>query len=534
MFNLTRKVLRFLPISLVVISFFPSFKVQASDSYIITEPTDFFFSYSEPTHFLARTYQFDTFPSDPQLWLYNVDTGELLFTNDDFYGLQSNIEMDIGAGNYRLRASTCCYEPDVWRSDPSGVWNVQYELSFNGLQNSTTTTTGGPIEETTTTDVATTSTTSTTASTTIPDSTTSSSTTVQTTEPEIDTTTSTTTETPTTSTTEVPTTSTTETPTTSTTEVPTTSTTEAPFIEPETTVEPPETTFITTTEPEQVSVPEEEITTPETTIEPSVDEPVGIPVDTIVDEPIGNQDLINNITDENLTAEEIASVVDEALGNAESEEELLSIASDLLNSDLNQEQFDSVIKSIFSQPLSDEGFEELVNQVFDEELSDEEFTSAISAILDSVLSEESFNSLVDVLGGDTVTDDQVQEAINSIIDNGIDETQALSISTSAEVLSSITGDQASEIFAEVSVGDLTDEQGEAIVDAVQDAPEEVRSSFEAEINVFDGAFDNYAPIGSEISVAERRIVIAAGAVLASAMPLPQSGKAESRNGRRVK
>ena len=509
MFNLTRKVIRFLPISLVVISFFPSFKVQASDSYIIIEPTDFFFSYSEPTHFLARTYQSDTFPSDPQLWLYNVDTGELLFTNDDFYGLQSNIEMDIGAGNYRLRASTCCYEPDVWRKWDD-TWNIQYELSFNGLQNSTTTTIGGPIEETTTTDVATTSTTSTTASTTIPDSTTSSSTTVQTTEPEVDTTTSTTTETPTTSTTEVP------------------------FIEPETTVEPPETTFITTTEPEQVSVPEEEITTPETTIEPPVDEPVDIPVDTIVDEPIGNEDLINNITDENLTAEEIASVVDEALGNAESEEELLSIASDLLNSDLSPEQFDSVIESIFSQPLSDEGFEELVNQVFDEELSDEEFTSAISAILDSVLSEEAFNSLVDVLGGDTVTDDQVQEAINLIIDNGIDETQALSISTSAEVLSSITGDQASEIFAEVSVGDLTDEQGEAIVDAVQDAPEEVRSSFEAEINVFDGAFDNYAPIGSEISVAERRIVIAAGAVLASAMPLPQSGKAESRNGRRVK
>ena len=122
----------------------------------------------------------------------------------------------------------------------------------------------------------------------------------------------------------------------------------------------------------------------------------------------------------------------------------------------------------------------------------------------------------------------------STIDFNIDETQALSISTSAEVLSSITGDQASEIFAEVAVGDLTDEQGQEIVDAVQDAPEEVRSSFEAEINVFDGAFDNYAPIGSEISVAERRVVVAVGAVLASAMPLPQSAKAESSNGRRVK
>jgi len=513
MFNLTRKILRFLPTTLAVMSFLPT-QAAASGVEIITQPTDFFFSYSEPTHFLARTYQSDTFLSDPQLWLYNADTGELLFTNDDFYGLQSNIEMDIGAGNYRLRASTCCYEPEVWRSDPSGVWNIQYELSFNGLQSNTTTTTGGPIEETTTTDVATTSTTSTTPSTTIPDTTTSSSTTVQTTEPEIETTTSTTTETP------------------------TTSTTEAPFIEPETTVESPETTLTVITEPEEVLVPEEEITTPETTIETPVeepvDEPVDIPVDIIVDEPTDNQDLVNDITDENLTAEEIASVVDEALGNAESEEELLSIASDLLDSDLSQEQFNAVIESIFDQPLSDEGFAELVSQVFDEELSDEEFASVIGAILDNPLSEEAFNSLIDVLGSDTVTDDQVQEAVNSIIENGIDETQALSISTSAEVLSSITGDQASEIFAEVAVGDLTDEQGQAIVDAVQDAPEEVRSSFEAEINVFDGAFDNYAPIGSEISVAERRVVVAVGAVLASAMPAPQSSKTESSNGRRKK
>jgi hypothetical protein len=516
MFNLTKKILRLLPTTLAIISFLPT-QAAASGREVITQPTDFLFSYLEPTQFLAQTYQSDTFPSDPQLWLYNVDTGEEIASNDDYVGLQSKIDLEIPAGNYRLRAATCCGNPNGWNGSGWG-WNIQYELSFNGLQNNTTTTIGGQIEETTTTDVATTSTTSTTSSTTIPDTTTSSSTPIQTTEPEIDTSTSTTTETPTTLTTETP----------------AISTTEAPFIEPETTIESPETTFIVITGPEEVFVPKEEITTPETTIEIPVDEPVDIPVNTIVDEPIGNQDLVNNITDENLTAEEIASVVNEALGNAGSEEELLSIASDLLNSDLSQEQFDAVIQSIFDQPLSDDGFAKLINQVFDEELSDQEFTSVIGTILDNPLSEEAFNSLIDLLGSDTVTDDQVQEAINSIIENGIDETQALSISTSAEVLSSITGDQASEIFAEVAVGDLTDEQGQAIVDAVQNAPEEVRSSFEAEINVFDGAFDNYSPIGSEISVAERRVVVAVGAVLASAMPVPQSSKTESSNGRRKK
>jgi hypothetical protein len=505
MFNLTRKILRFLPTTLAVISFLPT-QAGASGREVITQPTDFFFSYLEPTQFLAQTYQSDTFESDPQLWLYNADTGQEIASNDDYLGLQSKIDLQIPAGNYRLRAATCCGDPNAWRDGVN--WNIRYELSFNGLQSNTTTTS----EVTTTTEEPTTTTTEPETTTTEPEPTT-------TTEPEVVTTT-----------TEIP--ETTE-PETTTTEVPTT-TTEAPYIEPETTVELPETTFTVITEPEEVLVPEEEITTPETTIEIPVDEPVDIPVDTIVDEPTDNQDLVNDITDENLTAEEIASVVDEALGNAESEEELLSIASDLLDSDLSQEQFDAVIESIFDQPLSDDGFAELVDQVFDEELSDEEFASVIGAILDNPLSEEAFNSLIDVLGSDTVTDDQVQEAVDSIIENGIDETQALSISTSAEVLSSITGDQASEVFAEVTVGDLTDEQGQEIVDAVQDAPEEVRSSFEAEINVFDGAFDNYAPIGSEISVAERRVVVAVGAVLASAMPLPQSAKAESSNGRRVK
>ena len=316
MFNLTRKILRFLPTTLAVISFLPT-QAGASGREVITQPTDFFFSYLEPTQFLAQTYQSDILPSDPQLWLYNADTGQEIASNDDYLGLQSKIDLQLPAGNYRLRAATCCGDPNAWRD---GIqWNIRYELSFNGLQSNTTTTS----EVTTTTEEPTTTTTEPETTTTEPEPTT-------TTEPEVVTTT-------------------TEIPETTTTEVPTT-TTEAPYIEPETTVELPETTFTVITEPEEVLVPEEEITTPETTIEIPVDEPVDIPVDTIVDEPTDNQDLVNDITDENLTAEEIASVVDEALGNAESEEELLSIASDLLDSELSQEQFDAVIESIFDQP----------------------------------------------------------------------------------------------------------------------------------------------------------------------------------------
>jgi len=171
MSRLGRLVIPLLPLAAF---FFSSSSVRADTNPIITEPTDFWFSYSEPTQFLAETYQSDTFPSDPQLWLYN-EAGELIITNDDYIGLQSKIDLLLPAGSYRLRASTCCYEPDVWRDGV--IWNIQYELSFNGNPvNTTIAETTTTLEETTTSTSTTTTTSTSTTSTSVPDSTTSSST----------------------------------------------------------------------------------------------------------------------------------------------------------------------------------------------------------------------------------------------------------------------------------------------------------------------------------------------------------------------
>jgi hypothetical protein len=51
---------------------------------------------------------------------------------------------------------------------------------------------------------------------------------------------------------------------------------------------------------------------------------------------------------------------------------------------------------------------------------------------------------------------------------------------------------------------------------VQDAPTEVKESFEEEIDVYGDGFDEYVPTGSEIPVGERRTLIAASAALATA------------------
>ena len=347
---------------------------SAEATILVTQPTDFWFDYSEPTLFVAITYQSDTFPSDPQLWLY-TEEGVLLVTNDDFVGLQSRIEIEVPAGRYRLRASTCCYEPDVWRG--GGEWNIQYELYYNGLQTDPTTTT-----EVTTSlppEVSSTTTLAELPTTTLlpgePPSTTSSTTSI----PE------------TTTTWEMPTTSTEPTTTTTITVPPTTvPVTEAPptvtttGVPPLTTTSPPTTTAKTT-------IPTTSTPT-ETTSEPP---------ETAPDSP-------------------------------------------------------------------------------------ETTTTTLPPIVEG-------------------------EAVEPEI--------AVAYATDPEVLATVTADEATEIFDAIIVDELTPEQAAEIVAAVQDAPPEVRKAFEEEINVFDGTFDTYVPLGSSVSVSTRRTVTAATAALGATMPI---------------
>ena len=151
-----------------------------AENIIITQPTDFWFEYTQPTQFIAETYMVPDHQSDPQLWLYN-EAGNLLYTNDDYRGLQSYISIEVQPGRYRLRAGTCCGQPDVWRRNSE--WNIDYELAFNGDPASTTTTvpptttTTMPPTTTTVRPQTTTSTTTTTTTTEAPTTTTSTSTT---------------------------------------------------------------------------------------------------------------------------------------------------------------------------------------------------------------------------------------------------------------------------------------------------------------------------------------------------------------------
>ena len=116
-----------------------------ADSVRVTGTTDYWFSFTERQLFSVRTFAVDGYWSDPMLWLYNQQ-GVLQAENDDYYGLQSRLELTVEPGSYRLRAGVCCGDPNRWYD------GVSYDVSTNvsPVPQTTATTTTTTVETTTT------------------------------------------------------------------------------------------------------------------------------------------------------------------------------------------------------------------------------------------------------------------------------------------------------------------------------------------------------------------------------------------------
>jgi len=159
-----------------------------------------------------------------------------------------------------------------------------------------------------------------------------------------------------------------------------------------------------------------------------------------------------------MTEEEVAAVVEELTTIEEITPEVLSEVVDALNSDsITEEQVQAIVDAVV------ENLDTL--------------TEITAEVLDEVLN---------VLESDSVTEEQVQEIVDTILATDVTSDQATQLATSAAVLESITGDQATEVFASIDTGELSGEEAAAIVEALLEAPTEVKEAFEEEINVFEG------------------------------------------------
>lgn len=75
--------------------------------------------------------------------------------------------------------------------------------------------------------------------------------------------------------------------------------------------------------------------------------------------------------------------------------------------------------------------------------------------------------------------------------------------------------EAVAVIAE-NIESLSAEELTAIAETVSNAPPEVKREFEEQVNIFGGGLDSYVPLGSEVTVGQRRALIAVGAVLVTA------------------
>jgi hypothetical protein len=120
------------------------------------------------------------------------------------------------------------------------------------------------------------------------------------------------------------------------------------------------------------------------------------------------------------------------------------------------------------------------------------------------------------------TPDQVAEIVDTILNSEVTSDQAEQLVAAVEVLSVITGEQAQELFQAIEPAQLSESMAAVISDAMNDpaVPDEVKEAFEETLNIFSNdGFSTYVPLGSNVNVAVRRTIIA-GTTILVAMPSP--------------
>jgi hypothetical protein len=114
----------------------------------------------------------------------------------------------------------------------------------------------------------------------------------------------------------------------------------------------------------------------------------------------------------------------------------------------------------------------------------------------------------------------IEAIVDSVLTKDLDTSQATLLITSPAVLENITTAQAEQLFNEITPTELSPDEAEAVVEAVQSAPSSVRKAFESVLNIFQGFADTYVPLNSTVPVKTRRALIALGAVFLTVAPAP--------------
>ncbi len=94
--------------------------------------------------------------------------------------------------------------------------------------------------------------------------------------------------------------------------------------------------------------------------------------------------------------------------------------------------------------------------------------------------------------------------------------QILQQAINPSVVESLSTSEAEILFAELDEESVTADQAALIIQALDEAPDEVKKAFEQNVNVFSGLWSSYKMVGQTISVAERVTLVAVANTMGAA------------------
>jgi hypothetical protein len=98
--------------------------------------------------------------------------------------------------------------------------------------------------------------------------------------------------------------------------------------------------------------------------------------------------------------------------------------------------------------------------------------------------------------------------------------------TPGPILSQVPTENLEQFFESLDMSALSPEEQNRVINELNNASEDVKKKFENTVNIYSGTFDEYVPVGSVITVGERKVLIAATGVLFMA-PTISSGATSS-------
>lgn len=94
--------------------------------------------------------------------------------------------------------------------------------------------------------------------------------------------------------------------------------------------------------------------------------------------------------------------------------------------------------------------------------------------------------------------------------------QILQQAINPSVVESLSTTEAEILFAGLDEESVTEDQAALIIQALDEAPDEVKQAFEENVNVFSGLWSSYKMVGQTISVAERVTLVAVANTMGAA------------------